>query len=62
MNFVSLIHRNFRPRMVKLPIFRDEALKRLTMPMLAIVGSKDVLLDSAETKRNPGPYEAEFRS
>ena len=50
-DFMSLIHQNFRPRMVKLPAFSDDALKELTMPMLAILGGKDVLLDSAETKR-----------
>jgi pimeloyl-ACP methyl ester carboxylesterase len=49
--FVGLIHQHFRPRMVKLPIFRDEALRKLTMPVLAIVGGKDVLLDSAGTTR-----------
>jgi pimeloyl-ACP methyl ester carboxylesterase len=51
MKFVSLIHKNFRPRMVKMPVFSDDALKRLTMPVMAILGGKDVLLDSAETKR-----------
>jgi pimeloyl-ACP methyl ester carboxylesterase len=50
-DFVSLIHANFRPRRVKLPVFSDEALRRLSMPMLAIVGGKDVLLDSEATKR-----------
>ena len=33
------------------PIFSDDALKRLTMPLMAIVGGRDVLLDSADTKR-----------
>jgi len=51
MEFLSLIHKNLRPRMVKLPIFSDAAFERLTMPMMAIVGGKDVLLDSAEIKR-----------
>jgi pimeloyl-ACP methyl ester carboxylesterase len=51
MNFFALIHKNFRPRMVKLPIFSDGALQRLTMPVMAILGGKDVLMDSAETKR-----------
>jgi pimeloyl-ACP methyl ester carboxylesterase len=50
MNFVSLIHQHFRPRRVKLPVFSNEALRRLDMPVLAIVGARDVLLDSAETK------------
>jgi len=50
-DFVSLIHQNFRPRTRMLPVFSDESLGRLTMPVLAIVGGKDVLLDSAATKR-----------
>jgi len=49
--FVSLIHENLRPRMVKMPVFSDAALQRLTMPVMAIVGGRDVLLDSAGTKR-----------
>jgi pimeloyl-ACP methyl ester carboxylesterase len=49
--FISLIHKNFRRRLVKLPIFSDDALQRLTMPVMAIVGGKDVLIDSAATKR-----------
>jgi len=50
-DFVALIHRHFRPRMVKLPIFSDDALRKLKVPMLAFVGGRDVLLDSAQTKR-----------
>jgi pimeloyl-ACP methyl ester carboxylesterase len=50
-NFVSLIHENFRLCMVKMPVFSDQALKRLTMPVMAILGGKDALLDSAGTKR-----------
>ena len=48
--FMSLIHEHFRPRMVKIPVFSGEALHRLNMPVMAIVGAKDALLDSAETK------------
>ncbi len=51
MKFRALIHENFRMRLVKMPVFSDQALERLNMPVLAIVGGKDVLLDSAETKR-----------
>jgi pimeloyl-ACP methyl ester carboxylesterase len=51
MDFLSLIYENFRPRWVKPPVFSDEALKRLTLPVLATLGGRDVLLDSAETKR-----------
>lgn len=50
MNFISLIHEHFRPRRVKMPVFSDDALRRLDMPVLAIVGARDVLLDSAGTK------------
>ena len=49
--FMLLIFDNFRPRMVKLPIFGDEALRRLTMPVMAIVGGRDALLDSEGTRR-----------
>lgn len=51
LNFMGMIHKNFRVRMVKLPVFSDQALQRLGMPVLAIVGGKDVLIDSAETKQ-----------
>ena len=50
-DFVELIHEQFRPRMVKLPIFPDHALRRLKIPLLAVVGGRDVILDSLETKR-----------
>ena len=50
-DFVALIHRHFRTRMVKLPVFSDGALRNLRAPVLAIVGGRDVLLDSAQTKR-----------
>jgi pimeloyl-ACP methyl ester carboxylesterase len=49
--YIMLIDAHFRPRLVKLPIFSVNRLKRLTMPVLAVVGGKDVLLDSAETRR-----------
>lgn len=49
--FLELIFANFLPRHDKLPIFADEALRRLTMPVMLIAGVQDALLDSAETKR-----------
>jgi len=51
MDFMALIHANFLPRREILPIFSDAALHRLTMPVMAILGGQDVLLDSDETKR-----------
>lgn len=49
--FLDFIHRTFRPRFGKLPVFADVALQRLTMPVLAIVGGKDAFFYTAETKR-----------
>jgi pimeloyl-ACP methyl ester carboxylesterase len=49
--FFELIHKTTKPRTERLPVFSDEALKRLTMPVLAIVGAKDALLDSGDTQR-----------
>jgi len=51
MDFIALIHRHFRPRMVKLPAFSDGSLRNLGAPVLAIVGGRDVLIDSKATKR-----------
>ncbi|QIS13682.1 alpha/beta fold hydrolase [Nocardia arthritidis] len=42
---------HYRPRTERLPILPDAALRRLTMPVLIIVGERDVMLDSAETAR-----------
>ncbi len=49
--FMQLIHDNFRVRRVKLPVFGDDALRALNMPVLAILGGKDVLIDSDDTRR-----------
>ncbi len=51
LDFIALIHRHFGTRIVKLPVFSDSALARLGVQLLAIVGARDVLLDSAQTKR-----------
>ena len=41
----------FKPRIQAQPTFQDEVLRRLTMPLLAIVGGRDAMLDSRQTKR-----------
>jgi pimeloyl-ACP methyl ester carboxylesterase len=48
--FMQLIFTHFRPRTERLPRFSDEALRRLTMPVLAILGAKDAMIDSAGTR------------
>jgi pimeloyl-ACP methyl ester carboxylesterase len=49
--YFLLIHRNYRPRRDLLPRFGDDALRSLTMPVLAIVGGHDAMLDSHGTRR-----------
>lgn len=39
-----------KPRMAQIPQLTDEQLGRLEMPVLTIVGGRDVLLDSRETR------------
>lgn len=51
LDHMSLILRHFRPRTQRLPIFSDDALATLTMPVLAIVGERDAMLDSHATVR-----------
>ncbi|WP_405162445.1 alpha/beta fold hydrolase [Nocardia sp. NBC_01499] len=46
---VVLTFTQYKPRTERLPIFSDDALRHLTMPMLVIVGTRDVMLDSAAT-------------
>ncbi len=50
-DFASLVFANFRLRGDRLPIFSGALLRKLGMPVLAIVGGKDVLLSSRETRR-----------
>lgn len=49
--YMALTFTEFLPRRDRLPVFSDEALRGLTMPVLAIVGAHDAMLDSADTAR-----------
>jgi len=49
--FAGLIGAHFKHRRERVPRFTDDALRRLTMPVLAIVGAHDALLDSNGTRR-----------
>ncbi len=44
-NALTLIMTQFKPRIEPLPIFPDHELKRLTMPMLVLMGDRDALRD-----------------
>jgi len=45
-DFMALIFRTMRPRTEALPRVDDAALKRLAMPLLVILGGRDVMVDS----------------
>lgn len=52
--YALLIQRHYRPRRDRLPVFTDEQLRALTMPVLSITGARDGLLDSGQTSRRLG--------
>ncbi|MCB9735270.1 MAG: alpha/beta fold hydrolase [Deltaproteobacteria bacterium] len=49
--FADLTLRSARPRYGALPVFADATLARLAMPVSCVVGGRDALFDSADTKR-----------
>lgn len=49
LRYSSILSGSFNTRMEAVPIFTDDQLKRLTMPVLVLAGDKDVLLHSRKT-------------
>jgi pimeloyl-ACP methyl ester carboxylesterase len=47
--YMRLISKQFSPRMEMIPVLTDEALQRLSMPVLLMAGEKDDLIDSKST-------------
>lgn len=47
--YTKLISKQFHLRSEQVPVYTDDQLKQLTMPVLVYAGDKDVLLNSAET-------------
>lgn len=45
MEYTMLISKNFNPRMDRLPLYSSNDLKKLTMPILAVYGEKDCMLN-----------------
>jgi pimeloyl-ACP methyl ester carboxylesterase len=43
--------REFKPRMEPIPAFEEAELRRLRMPLLAVLGTRDVMFESAQTAR-----------
>lgn len=54
MDFISNVHAKVRPRPIRIPLFSDEELLSLKVPILIIIGGRDALIDSSETKRRVG--------
>lgn len=49
LDYMNLIYTHFRSRREPLPAISDEELRGLTMPVLLMAGSRDVVFDSAKT-------------
>ena len=49
-DFMSLISRHFRHNLAKVRRFEDEALRQIARPLLLIVGGRDAMIDSTETR------------
>ncbi|REK91888.1 alpha/beta fold hydrolase [Streptomyces inhibens] len=51
LDHLVLTFTQFKPRTERLPVFSDDALGRLTVPVLVTVGGRDAMFDSQETAR-----------
>jgi pimeloyl-ACP methyl ester carboxylesterase len=49
--FSQLLLAHYKVRTSPLPVFSDRQLRTLRMPMLAITGGRDAIIDSAGTRR-----------
>jgi len=56
MALMGLIVREVRPRVVRIPVITDADLAGLTAPILVVVGGRDVLIDSAQTRDRLGRF------
>lgn len=54
MEFIILIFQGYNPITDELPIFTDEQIQRLTMPLLFVAGEADVMLDTAAAAQRLG--------
>ncbi|KEQ26848.1 alpha/beta fold hydrolase [Paenibacillus tyrfis] len=54
LKYQKLIGKSFNYRREQIPLFADDELKRLTMPVVLFVGAKDIMLHSAKTAKRLG--------
>lgn len=52
LEYTTLIGKHFKPRMDPLVIFTEDQIKRLTMPVLAIYGDKDCIMNGKKSIEN----------
>ncbi|MEV7232122.1 alpha/beta hydrolase [Polymorphospora sp. NPDC051019] len=50
-DYLWLVHKSYRPRRDRLPVFGDDRLRGLNVPLLFIAGEKDRILDSHHSAR-----------
>ncbi|MFD7278552.1 hypothetical protein ACFV80_16275 [Streptomyces sp. NPDC059862] len=50
-DYLLLIRRSYTPRRDRLPVFTDDQLRRLDVPLLVVAGARDRMLDSHDTTR-----------
>ncbi|MEN4400281.1 alpha/beta fold hydrolase [Mycolicibacterium fortuitum] len=48
-DYMVLIQRNYRPRHDTLPVFSDDELKAIAVPLFVVLGARDRMLDSRDT-------------
>lgn len=51
LEFALLTFREFKPRMEQLPSFEEATLRQLRMPVLVLIGARDVMIDAAGTEK-----------
>ncbi len=49
--YLAMIFKNYSPYSGKIPIFSDEELRKLKMPVMLTVGEQDIMLDQKKTAR-----------
>jgi pimeloyl-ACP methyl ester carboxylesterase len=49
--YLLLIQKSYRPRRDRLPVFSDDQLRQLELPVLVIAGAKDRLINATATRR-----------
>lgn len=52
--FIILIFQGYNPITDELPVYTDEQIRRLTMPILFVAGEEDVMLDTAAAAQRLG--------